>query len=1055
LVEEFRKHAAETAVVAHRGVRRYATTYGELAELAGRFAAELERRGIKPGERVVLWGADSAEWIGVFFGCLLRGVMVVPLDAAGDAGFAGRVVRDVGARLVVSDREQGIGNSEQKVGNREQGTERQGSLFPDPCSLFPERMELRGIGARLGGEPLWAVSEAVGLDTPFQIVFTSGTTREPRGIVHTHRNVLATLDPIEREMAKYRKYERLFHPLRFLHSLPLSHVFGQFMGLWCPALLAAEVHFAEQLEPARMVELIRRERISVLVAVPRVLELLRGHLARFEVRGSGFEGSSQLSVVSSQKEPMRGSLHSASFTPASKLAGDPDSGSGRDDANTGGALRTENIQLRTVVQKCWRGRRVHRALGWKFWAVISGGATLPRELEEFWSGLGYALIQGYGMTETTALVTLNHPFHIKQGTIGKTLPGREVKIGADGEILVRGDVVAGSVWERGAMRRREGEWLATGDLAEAGAEGELKFVGRKGDVIVTGAGMNVHPADLEAALAGQAGVRGVVVVGCDFAAGPEAVAVVLFAGTEAELAAAVKEANRGLAEYQQIRRWVRWPELRFPYTSTGKLVRREVAAWVCGEQGTGRNREQGTGRYGVVEVIEEVTGEAVAGDGLRLAEDLKLDSLGRVQLQSALEQRFDVELDEDAMAAVETVGELRRMVEGELGGDSHPSEPRPLAGDPDGEHGRAGVGGEKLLVGNAKGMPQGLKPTSSAGSERSEAEASGYLEAKAKAGEEVVYPRWAWWWWVRWVRVAWIEGVMRPLVWVLARPRVRFVTADGANAGLRAECVTGKGTNVGVLRYAQNDKSNGAENDEREHETNAGVPPLASLGRNDGGLGGMPDGPARFGRNDELSGEGPVLVVANHVTAMDGALVLYALPGRIRRRVACAMSGEMLMDYRRGRGQGNWALNVLAPGAWWLLTALFNVFPLPRARGFRRSFAHAGEAMDRGYSVLVFPEGSRSRDGKMHEFRGGIGLLAKEAGAAVVPVGLRGLYDYPSEQSSPGTRYELTGDKRARWFHAGKIEIRVGAVVAADEASDPAEVTRRLEAAVRGLVEES
>jgi long-chain acyl-CoA synthetase len=187
--------------------------------------------------------------------------------------------------------------------------------------------------------------------------------------------------------------------------------------------------------------------------------------------------------------------------------------------------------------------------------------------------------------------------------------------------------------------------------------------------------------------------------------------------------------------------------------------------------------------------------------------------------------------------------------------------------------------------------------------------------------------------------------------------------------------------------------------------------------------------------------------VCNHVTAFDGALLLYALPGRVRRRVACAMSGEMLMDYRRARGQGNWALNLLAPGAYWLLTALFNVFPLPRARGFRRSFAHAGQAMDRGYSVLVFPEGSRSRDGKMHPFRPGIGLLAKQVGAAILPVGLRGLYELTRAQGPP-----------RRWFHAGRIEIRLGAVMAAAaaaEQSDPAEVTAQLEAAVQGLVQTS
>src|SRR5579872_3080927 len=104
LVEEFRRHSAETAIVAHRGNRRYATSYGDLAGLAGRFAAELERRGIAPGDRVVLWGENSAEWIGVFFGCLLRGVIAVPLDAGGSADFAARIIADTTPRVILGDR---------------------------------------------------------------------------------------------------------------------------------------------------------------------------------------------------------------------------------------------------------------------------------------------------------------------------------------------------------------------------------------------------------------------------------------------------------------------------------------------------------------------------------------------------------------------------------------------------------------------------------------------------------------------------------------------------------------------------------------------------------------------------------------------------------------------------------------------------------------------------------------------------------------------------------------------------------------------------------------
>ncbi|MGH9597794.1 MAG: AMP-binding protein, partial [Edaphobacter sp.] len=189
LVEEFRGHAAEIAVVDHRGNRRYRTTYGELAEVAGRFAAELERRAIVAGDRVLLWGENSAEWIGVFFGCLLRGVIVVPLDAAGSSEFAGRVVKDVSPKLMVGDR----------------------SLLEALGSGVPQLL-LAGIRAELPEEPMYAVSDVVGVDAPFQIVFTSGTTSEPKGIVHTHRNVLASLQPIEDEIAKYRKYERWVHP---------------------------------------------------------------------------------------------------------------------------------------------------------------------------------------------------------------------------------------------------------------------------------------------------------------------------------------------------------------------------------------------------------------------------------------------------------------------------------------------------------------------------------------------------------------------------------------------------------------------------------------------------------------------------------------------------------------------------------------------------------------------------------------------------------------------------------------------------------------------------
>ena len=440
----------------------------------------------------------------------------------------------------------------------------------------------------------------------------------------------------------------------------------------------------------------------------------------------------------------------------------------------------------------------------------------------------------------------------------------------------------------GTMHPRESEWLATGDLAAENESGELRFLGRKGDVIVTAAGMNVHPADLEEAMRKQPGVHSCAVVPCEMQSGTEPIAVVLFSGTDDQLHAAAAQANRELAAYQQIRRVLRWPELQLPYTSTGKLLRRKVAQWACA---TILSQQQTAApSHDASQMIAEVTGEHIPGndDHQRLSEDLHLDSLGRVQLQSMLDQRLGLELDDDAIAAAETLGDLRLMVE-RNGSTRHKSQAT----------GRA-----------AKGPNGALNPETHTNTARPQTEAT-------TGREEHAYPRWPWSWPVRAIRIVFIEFVMRPLIWLLAAPTVT-------------------------------------------RETSA-----------------LP--------------RGPVLVIANHVTAYDGALVLYALPARLRHRMASAMAGEMLLDLRRARNQGNALLNLLAPAAYWSLTVLFNVFPLPRSGGFRRSFAHAGEAMDRGYSVLIFPEGTRSPDGKLQPFRSGIGLLAWESRVPVVPVELIGL----------------------------------------------------------------
>jgi long-chain acyl-CoA synthetase len=829
LVETWRANGSQTAIVTYTGNRSVGTSYAELVALAERVAAELARRGIAPEERVVLWGKNGAEWVAAFFGCVLRGVLVVPLDAAGSMEFARRVLADTAPRLVLGDAD----------------------LLAGLDAAVPQLRLNELAGLPLGrAEPVRPTRES-----PLQILFTSGTTSEPKGIVHTHGNVLASVEPIERGMAQYARYERWFHPLRFLHTLPLSHVFGQFMGLWLPPLLAAEVHFESRLEAERVIRTIRRERITVLAAVPRMLDLLRSHLL------------------------------------------------------TGGhvtAAELEAARTLPVKTRIWRFRRIHRLLGWKFWAFVCGGASLPGDLEQFWNTLGFAVVQGYGMTETAALITLNHPFKVSRGSIGKPLSGREVRIGPEGEVSVRGEMVSTSTWLEGGIVKRTDPWLATGDLATADADGNLRFVGRKSETIVNASGMNIHPEDVEAALLRRPEISACAVVPVAVAGGGnEAAAVLVAPSGRAAAAEAVVAANGDLADFQRVRRWLLWPEADLPRTATGKVQRRKVAEWVA---------RQGSGPFGDLDsltaLIASVTGSAPTrtDDAARLSEDLALDSLGLVQLQTAIERRFGVSLDDETFLAIQTLGQLR-----------------------------AAIGAPAPSVEGFAIVP----PTP----------------------REFVYPRWPWSWPVVAARVAFLEAIARPLVWFLLDPR----TAAPA----------------------------------------------------------IPDR--------------PMLLMVNHATLFDVPLALYGLPRRLRGKIAVASGGEMVDDWRHGRNQGSWWQNLLARPEYWLLTALFNIFPLPRNAGFRRSFAHIGEALDHGYSVLIFPEGHRSEDGTLREFRHGIGLLAQESNVPVLPVALKGM--------------DLLVSGQRRWFHAGLVEVRVGEPVAVEKASRAEEAARALHRELARILE--
>ena len=629
LLDFFDDLARRTApfLVHDDGYRTWTYGYAEVGVAATRIAARLHAAGIVKGDHVVLWAENRPEWIAAFWACLLRGIIVVPVDYRSAPSLVDRIAAIVAARLVLA------------------GDDVEGDALAHAAPRWRVATLLQH-GPADAERPHDPPPVTITADDTVEIIFTSGATAEPKGVIITHRNVLANIVPIEREMAKYRRYIGPFSPIRFLNLLPLSHMFGQAMATFVPPMLGGTVVFMRSLAPADIVRQLKTRRISVLVSVPKILDVLREYVRiRFP----------------------------------ETLAVQPAEGSGV------AALPKEQW-----YRRWWRFRAVHRAFGYKFWAAVVGAAPLDPAIEEFWGGLGFLVVQGYGLTETAPIVTLNHPLNARKGSVGKPIHGVEVRIAEDGEILVRGDNVSQGYVGGGAEQSRtlEDGWLHTGDIGGLDDQGRLYIQGRKKEMIVTPDGLNVFPEDVERALIAQPGVHDAAVVGRR-ADGEERVHAVLVLDDPAALGQIVEAANVSLADHQKVRSASVWPGRDLPRTEgTRKLKRTALRAWVeSGEQDEARPL---VGGDPLQHVLAKFVKGATAIDDETTIESLALSSLERVELLMALEQQFQTILDEAMFAGAQTVGELRSLVTGRVDQEVGPA----AAARPDiGTIGRVGTTG--------------------------------------------------------------------------------------------------------------------------------------------------------------------------------------------------------------------------------------------------------------------------------------------------------------------------------------------------------------------------
>jgi long-chain acyl-CoA synthetase len=568
------------------GYRTWSWTYGELGAAARVFARRLRDQGVTSGQAIAIWSENRPEWIAAMWGGLLEGVVIVPIDYRASADFLLKVAGIVEAKAIL------VGDA------------------VDAGHLGESRPIWRlGEIFRLKAEAAYSAESSIGAQTTAEIIFTSGATAEPKGVVLTHKNILANIVPIERELAKYKKYARPFAPIRFLNLLPLSHMFGQAMATFVPPMLPGVVVFTRSYAPDDIIRQIKSRRISVLVCVPKILEVLKDHIIR---------------VAPEAAEP----------PPPGHWA-----------------------------KRWWHYRRIHRMFGFKFWAMVVGAAPLDPELEAFWGRLGFVVVQGYGLTETAPIVTLNHPLRARRGAVGKPIAGVEIKIADDGEILVRGENVTTGYYNAPEATRDAfaGGWFHTGDIGELDAEGRLMIRGRKKEMIVTPEGLNVFPEDVERAINEQPGVIDSAVVGAPVAGSTaERVQAILLLSEGADPDAVVRGANARLGDHQKIRASAVWPGSELPRTEgTRKLKRRELRNWLTGHSPAGPAFRSG------VRDVRAVLERFAPGRTLEPSttiDELGLSSLERVELMMALEETFQVTVDESGFSAAATVGDLEKLV---------------------------------------------------------------------------------------------------------------------------------------------------------------------------------------------------------------------------------------------------------------------------------------------------------------------------------------------------------------------------------------------------------
>lgn len=593
-----KKFGDKTALTMRMGYRAVSLSYKDVYDLSLKTACFLEKNGLKKGDKVLLLAPNSPYWVCVFWGCLLNGCIPVPLNIQSTAEMARKIADQTEAKLIFKH-----------LHYKEN--------LPTELKSFDVEFLKELLEEIKSQAPKIKLSE----NDIAEIMYTSGTTGEPKGVILTHKNIYSNVEALSQVIS-------LSENDTFLSILPLSHMFEQVAGFLTPFYRGSHIVYAHS--PAAIPDLLKEYRITKMVAVPEFLKIM---MAKVE---AGAEEGGKKKMFN--------------------------------------ALMKISLKLKNKTIQRFLFRSVHKKFGGRLRTVASGGAALDPELERKWNALGLDLLQGYGLTETSPVISTNTYDSRRMESVGKVLPGVEVKIAPDKEILVKGPNVFQGYFknEQKTKEAFTASWFRTDDIGELDKDNFLFIRGRKKYMIKGPGAQNVYPEDIEFELNKNAGIKDSCVVGLEKPSGMVEIHAVFLPGEakfsflEKAASKAVEETNKKLASYQRVSGWSVWPEEDFPRSATRKVKKEEVLKWLRSKPAFSDQLADSAGREKtpLMRLVAEITDTDIAfiNNRTKVVSELNLDSLLRVELVSRIEEKFGAVIDESKIGPETTLSDLEEMM---------------------------------------------------------------------------------------------------------------------------------------------------------------------------------------------------------------------------------------------------------------------------------------------------------------------------------------------------------------------------------------------------------